>query len=228
MSRTLSSPIQTLLDQGAQRVCHLLTFTVGIATYRFAEDAITHLGNAYQPRLVVQSGPRYTETPRLNPVTVRLQNITLETAKLLQQETSAVQGQEATLERLFLQARETVVLFKGRISEIEISETDATLVLAGDLDPTAAQVPQHNYSSLCVWDFKDGNCGYVDGADPNNPGTGLPFVTCGKDLLSCQARGRRQRFPGFLTITRELTESVEGHTPNVGDDRPLSEVLGGL
>jgi len=212
MARTLSPEIQTLITQGTQRVCHLLTFTVGIATYRFAEDAIAHLGNAYQPRLVVESGPHYTQTARLDPVKVRLQNITLETAKLLQDEGADVQGQEATLERLFLQ----------------VNENEATLVLAGELDPTAAQVPQRKYSSLCAWDFKDTNCGYVDGVDPNDPGTGQPFVSCGKDLLSCQARGRQQRFPGFLTITRELTELVEGNTPSTETDRALSEVLGGL
>ena len=229
MSRTLSGAIQNLIA-GSQtpKTIHLLTFTVGIATYRFAEDAIAHLGNAYQPRLVVESGPHYTQTARLDPVKVRLQNITLETAKLLQDEGADVQGQEATLERLFLQANETVVLFRGRISEVEVNENEATLVLAGELDPTAAQVPQRKYSSLCAWDFKDTNCGYVDGVDPNDPGTGQPFVSCGKDLLSCQARGRQQRFPGFLTITRELTELVEGNTPSTETDRALSEVLGGL
>ena len=222
MSRTLSSAIQTLVAQGVQRVCHLLTFTVGATTYRFAEDRITHVGNTYEPHLALDSGPKYSEQLKLQPVTVRVQNITLEAAKLLKDQGAAVQGQEATLERLFLQAGETVTLFKGRISEVEVDERSATLTLAGDLDPTATQVPTRKYSALCVWDFKDANCGYLDGADPNDHATSQPFLACGKDLDSCQARGRAQRFPGFLTITRELTDAVEGNAPDASDDRSLS------
>jgi len=218
----LSSAIQTLLAQNTQRVCHLLTFSVGAATYRFAEDRVTHGGNLYLPHLALEAGPKYSEQLQLQPIAVRLQNITLETARMLQVEGAAVQGQEATLERLFLQAAETVVLFRGRISEVTLDEQNATLTLAGELDPTAAQIPARKYSALCVWDFKDARCGYTDGADPNDPDTSLPFVSCPKDLLSCQARGRQHRFPGFLTITRELTEAIEGNAPDAADDRALS------
>ena len=59
--RTLSSAIQALIQQDAQHVCHLLTFTVGATTYRFAEDLITHVGNVYQPHLALVSGPKYSE-----------------------------------------------------------------------------------------------------------------------------------------------------------------------
>jgi hypothetical protein len=226
VSRTLSDAIQTLIGQGTQRVCHLLTFSVGATTYRYAQDRITHVGNLYEPHLVLDSGPKYSEQLQLNPVTVKLQNITLEAATLLKDQGAAIQGQEATLERLFLQAGETVVLFKGRISEVEVDEQSATLTLKGDLDPTAAQVPARKYSALCVWDFKDSNCGYTDGADPNDPDTGEPFVTCSKDLESCKARGRAQRFPGFLTITRELTEAIQGNAPDPNGGRALSALYG--
>jgi len=225
MARTLSANIQALIAEGTvQRTAHLLTFTVGATTYRFAEDLITHVGNTYLPHLIVDSGPKYSEQLQLQPVRVRLQNITLETALLLQAEGSGLQGQEATLERLFLAARETVVLFKGRISEIAVDEREAKLTLAGELDPSSAQVPRRKYSALCVWDFKDANCGYTDGQDPDDPATGQPFAVCPKDLLSCEARGRRQRFPGFLTITRELTEAIEGNAPDPDEDEPLSEL----
>ncbi|HWP85954.1 MAG TPA: DUF2163 domain-containing protein [Terriglobia bacterium] len=224
MPRTLSAAIQTLLSQNTQRVCHLLSFTVGANTYRFAEDLLTHAGNLYLPRLVVEAGPRYSEQLQLQPVQVRLQNITLETAQMLQSEGALLQGQEATLERLFLAARETVVLFKGRISNLVVSESDATLTLAGELDPSAARIPRRKYSALCVWDFKDARCGYTDGVDPNDPGTGQPFVVCPKDFVSCQARGRKHRFPGFLHITRELMEIVEGSAAGAPEPRDWSEV----
>jgi hypothetical protein len=225
MARALSANIQALIAGGEPlRTVHLLTFTAGPTTYRFAEDLVTHLGNVYLPHLMVETGPRYSEQLQLHPVRVRLQNITLETAALLQAEGTNLQGQEATLERLFLAARETVVLFRGRISEIVVDEREATLTLTGDLDPSAAQVPRRKYSALCVWDFKDANCGYVDGLDPNDPVSGQPFVSCPKDLDSCQRRGRLHRFPGFLTITRELTETVERNMPDPEEDATLSEL----
>ena len=220
--RTLSTAIQNLIAQQSQRTCHLLTFSVGANTYRFAEDAVTHIGGSYLPHLAVVSGPRYSEKPQLEPVRVELQNITLETARMLQADGMAAQGQEATLERLFLAAGETVILFRGRISEIEVDERNATLTLAGDLDPTAARLPARKYSSLCVWNFTDANCGYTAGVDPDDPGTGQPFLACPKDFASCQERGRQHRFPGFLHITRELTEAVEGQNAAPPSDDALS------
>ena len=224
MSRTLSANIQAALGGDVQRTVHLLRFIVGATTYRFAENLITHVGNLYLPHLMLESGPKYSEQLQLHPVTVKLQNITLETAQMLKAEGSGLQGQEATLERLFLAARETVVLFQGRISEIAVNEREATLTLASELDPSSAQIPRRKYSALCVWDFKDTNCGYSDGADPNDPATGQPFIVCPKDLASCEARGRQHRFPGFLTITRELTEAIEGNVPDPDDDQALSEL----
>lgn len=217
MSRTLPASIEALLEQGAHHACHLLTFAVGAMTFRFAEDHITHLGNLYLPHLRLEAGPKYSEQLQLYPVTVRLQNITLETAQWLREEGASLQGQEATLERLFLEAGETVILFRGRISEMEVGEREATLRLAGELDPSAPRIPRRKYSALCVWDFKDDNCGYRDGLDPDDPATGQPFLHCPKDLESCKGRGRAHRFPGFLTITRELTESIEGNAPDAAE-----------
>ena len=223
MPRTLTPAIQTLLAQPTSSVCHLLSFTLGATTYRFAEDQVVFQGNVYASRLVLESPVKYTQKLRLEPVVVSLQNITLETAQILKAEQSDLQGVEATLQRLFLKANAAVILFIGRISEIELNERSAVLTLAGDLDPTATQVPRRKYSSLCVWDFKDPNCGYVNGVDPDDPDTGLPFVACPKDFASCQARRRQHRFPGFIHITRDLTQAIQGQTPEVPDNRTLGD-----
>jgi hypothetical protein len=161
----------------------------------------------------------------VEPVTVRLQNIDLRTAEVLDLERSDLQGIEATIERLYLAANEAVILFRGRIGEVRINEQTAVLTLEGDLDPTATEIPRRKYSNLCVWDFKDSNCGYVDGTDPNNPETGQPYLVCPKDFLSCRARGREHRFPGFLHITRDLTDSIEGQSRSSDTARTLSEAL---
>jgi len=191
MARTLSATITNLLAQDNQRTCHLLTFTVGATVYRFTDgDAVNHLGNDYTPHLAVERGPRYSEQLRNDPVTVRLQNITLATAQTLKAEGVDIQGVEATLERLFLAARETVVLFKGSISDVSVNERDATLELAAELDPTASQVPRRKYSPMSSTD--------------------------GKTFLEWAATPHL--FDGFLHITRDLTLSVEGQSPGYPED----------
>ena len=225
MPRTLSANIQAALAGGKHQVCHLLSFTVFGTNYYFAEDQVTFLGNTYLPHLMLDSGIRLTEQLRVEPVTARLQNIDLQTAQTLDLERSDLQGVEATVERLYLAANEAVILFRGRIGEIQMDERTAMLTLEGDLDPTATEIPRRKYSNLCVWDFKDVNCGYVDGVDPDDPQTGQPFLVCPKDFLSCGARGREHRFPGFLHITRDLTEAIEGQSRSRDGERTLSEAL---
>ena len=225
MARTLSANIQAAIAGGKHQVCHLLSFTVFGTNYYFAEDQVTFQGNTYAPDLVLDSGIRLTEQLRVEPVTVRLQNIDLRTAQALDLERSDMQGIEATIERLYLAANEAVILFRGRIGEIQIDERTAVLRLEGDLDPTATEIPRRKYSNLCVWDFKDANCDYADGVDPDDPETGQPFLICTKDFLSCRARGREHRFPGFLHITRDLTESIEGQRKTQDEMRTLSEAL---
>jgi len=225
VARTLSANIQAALASGKHQVCHLLSFTVFGTNYYFAEDQVTFQGNAYAPHLVLDSGIRMSEQLRVEPVTVRLQNIDLQTAQVLDFERSDLQGIEATIERLYLAANEAVILLRGRIGEIRVDERTAMLTLEGDLDPTATEIPRRKYSNLCVWDFKDANCGYEDGTDPDDPATGQPFLICPKNFLSCRARGREHRFPGFLHITRDLTESIEGQSRSRDAERTLSEAL---
>ena len=225
MSRTLSSSIQTLLAGTTHRVVHLLSFTAGATNYYFAEDQVVFQGNTYKPHLILESPIRYSQRLQLEPVQVRLQNIDLQTASLLKTQQTNLQGVEATVQRLFLPVNEAVILLRGRIGEVELDERTAGLTLEGDLDPTASRIPARKYSPACAWDFKDSNCGYVGGVDPNDPATGQPFAVCPKDFLSCQARGRSHRFSGFLHITRDLTEAIEGQAKTPEQDRTLSEAL---
>lgn len=171
-------------------------------------------GNLYEAGLILNSPIKTSQTLSLNPVTIQLQNITLETAAMLQLQGSDAQGVEATLRRLYLPASEAVTLFVGRVAEIDIDQNAASITLAGELDPTASQVPVRTFSATCVWEFKDSNCGYTDGSDPVDPSTGTPFTSCPKDFLSCTTRGRQRRFPGFIHISRDLTLSIEGQTPD--------------
>ena len=225
MPRTLSSTLQSLLAQSNPATRHLLSFTAVGTTYYFADDQVTFQGHLHQPWLVLDSAIRYTQQLQLDPVTVRLQNITLEMAELLKSSSDDIQGAEARLQRLYLPASEAVTLFVGRIAQIAVDDQTATIQLAGDLDPTASQVPRRKYSATCAWDFKDADCGYTTN-DPVDPATNLPFTACPKDFLSCQARGRQHRFSGFIHISRDVTLSVEGQlSSQPSTTRTLSELI---
>lgn len=223
--RNLSSAIQALITQPKSSVCHLLSFTVGVTAYYFAEDRIVFQGNTYLPHLILDSPVKYNQALQSKPVTVKLQNVSLEMAAVLKAQQSGMQGVEVTLRRLFLQANDAVTLFVGVITQMDIDEQSVMLMLDGDLDPTASTVPTRTYSQLCMWKFKDSNCGYMDNVDAGDPSTGQPFLTCSKDFLSCTARGRQQRFPGFVYLTANLTQAVQGQQPNVVQPQPLSSVL---
>lgn len=223
--RNLSPAIQALITQPKSSVCHLLSFTVGATPYYFAEDQIVFQGNTYLPHLILDSPVKYNQTLQSNPATVKLQNVSLEMATVLKAQQSDMQGVEVMLRRLFLQVNDSVTLFVGVITQMDIDEQSVILTVDGDLDPTASTVPTRTYSQLCMWNFKDSNCGYTDGVDPADPNTTLPFAACDKTFLGCQARGRAQRFPGFVYLTANLTQAVQGQQPNVVQPQPLSSVL---
>jgi phage-related protein len=223
--RTLSPAIQAAIAQRNSVTCHLLSFSVGTAAFYFAEDHITFQGNTYVPHLILGSPITYNQTLQSKPVTVKLQNVSLEIAAILKTQQSAIQGVEVALSRLFLSANEAVTLFVGIITQVDIDEQTVTLTLDGDLDPTASTVPTRNYSQLCMWNFKDSNCGYSDESDPNDPITDLPFAACNKTFLECQARGRQQRFPGFVYLTANLTQAVQGQSLAQRPPVTLSSIL---
>jgi hypothetical protein len=206
MPRTLSAALQLAINSPQSHVAHLFSFVVGESTYRFSEDRVGHLGNLYQPGLKLKGPIRYSEALSVDPVNVSLQNITLETASLINTLSPNIQGQEATLSRLYMQAAEELLLFRGRISEVNVDQFEAAFSLITEFDPVATSIPTREYSALCTWDFADARCGYVANEDPLDPETALPFSTCPKDLSSCQERGREHRFSGFIHLTRELSE----------------------
>jgi hypothetical protein len=206
MPRNLSVAIQQAAARDNCHFAHLFTFTVADTTYRYSEGQVGYLGDIYQPGLKLKSAIRYSEQLQVDPVVVSLQNITLDTATLLRALSPGLQGQEATVSRLYLQASEALLLFRGRISLIEIDQYEAVFTLITEFDPVATSIPTRQYSALCNWAFADSGCGYVANEDLLDPQTALPFVSCPKDFFSCEQRGRQHRFSGFIHLTREVSE----------------------
>src|SRR3990172_1379520 len=198
MSRTLTAGIAgAILDTKLQRAIHLLTFTIGAGTYRFAEDEVRYAGQLYTARLVMKDSIRHTQRPQLEPVTVKLQNIDKATADILQTEGVDVQGVEATISRLYLPVNEALILVIAEITAIEVNEREATLTLSGDLDPTASMVPKRKYSPL---DSTDGKTFAEWAATPH-------------------------LFDGFLHISRDLTMAVEGQGETPEESRVLGDYV---
>jgi len=192
MARSLSATVTTLLA-GEHHTCHLLEFTVDGTTYRFTDgDAITHGGNAYTATLALESPVRLTEKLQVDPVTVRLVNVNLAGSELLLDEQPNLSGVEATLSRLYLEAREAIVLVKGRIGVPRVDERDVVFSIAsGDLDPTSAMIPKREYSHL-----------HSDG----------------RTFVEMQGTNESHLFDGFFHLTREVTEEIEGHLPDEHED----------
>ncbi len=142
---------------------------------------------------------RLSEKLQLDPVSLKVLNVDQAFAAILKLEQPDVQGATATLYRYFLTADEAVILFLGPVTAIPVDEDDVTMVLGGDLDPTASTVPKRKYLSVSSED--------------------------GRTFDEWDGDGNKELFDGFLTITRELTEAVEGQLPDAApDDRALASL----
>ena len=211
MPRTLSALVTTLKNTNEARTAHLLKIvTADSTTFRFTDlpESYTFAGATWLPYLLWDSAVRYSRGLEVDGGVVRLSNIDLTLAQNLRD--TDFKGAAAPLEKFFRDAEEAVTISEGRVLRAEVTEQAAEFRVGGDLDPTARQFPKRNYSALCPWRFKGPECGYQDGVDPNDPGTGQPFEACPKDFSACTSRGRTHRFGGFVHVTREVTEAVEG------------------
>lgn len=210
MARTLSSLVTTLKNANQARTAHLLKIVGGAQTFRFTDlpESYTFEGATWLPYLLWDSAVRYTRGLEVDGGIVRLSNIDRTLAQNIRD--TDFEGATAQLRKFFLDAEEAVVIFEGRIYQAEITENAAEFRLGIEFEPTAFEFPKRDYNALCPWKFKGAECGYQDGVDPNDPGTGQPFQTCPKDFAACTARGRTHRFGGFIHVTREVTEVIQG------------------
>lgn len=207
MPRSLPSAIQQAILADNCSLAHLLAFSVGETTYRYSEDDRSFLGNLYNRGLRIITPIRTSSQLRTDAVQVSIENISLDMSSLLTSVAAQIQGQEAAIDRLFPHVSQSIPLFRGRISEVEVDEHWARLTLVTDLDPAATSLPLRLYSALCAWTFADAHCGYLAAEGPLDPETAAPYTTCPKDFHSCEARGRPHRFSGFIHLTREVSEN---------------------
>lgn len=179
----------------------------------YAESALTFKGITYQGYLMRGSAIEQNRSLRSDVGELRLLNVDLVVDAVINQ--GNFDGALAEVKMLLLGIDEEVPLLTGLVSEIRQTEEAVELRVVSRLDPAQFPVPFRQWSDVCTFRFKDPQCGYVDGVDPDDPGTGLPFVLCPKTYDACLARSREERFPGFLTITPGQA-SVVRRTPGAG------------
>lgn len=182
-----------------------------IVTHYFATEETIYAGNLYKPWLVMDEPVHRFRSLQVPQSGIKLQNAdgTLETLLAVQK----WEGATVKILDFFPDVSDigegrpdAVELIRGVLGERQADEALASWPVVPAWDPATVEAPRRPFSRACTWRFKGNECGYVDGVDPNDPGTGLPFVTCPKDVTACTARGRAHRFPGFIHISRELVQ----------------------
>ncbi len=187
------------------------SFTLTDQTQKhYAEAALTFKGTTYQGYLMRGTTIEQNRSLRSDVGELRLLNVDLVVDAVINQ--GNFDGALAEVKMLLIGIDEEVPLLTGLVSEIRQTEEAVELRVVSRLDPAQFPIPFRQWSDVCTFRFKDPMCGYVDGVDPNDPGTGLPFLLCPKTFAACLARSREERFPGFLTITPDQA-SVVRNTP---------------
>lgn len=132
------------------------------ALHHFAEDQVSFDGFSYQPYLRLLAGPRLSRSLRADAAEIELLNSDLLVGGLLQGE--SFEGARCELKQLLLGLDEAVVIFRGRLTEQEETDTGARFRLVSELDPAQLDLPDRRYAQLCTWRFGQPGratpCGY--------------------------------------------------------------------
>jgi hypothetical protein len=134
------------------------------AQYYFAEDQLSFAGQSYLPYLRLMAGPRFSRSLRTDAAEVELLNSDLTVARLLEVEPSGFEGAACALQQLLLGIDEAVLIFRGRLTEQEQTDTGVRFRLISELDPAQLDLPDRRYAQLCTWRFSQPGrlspCGY--------------------------------------------------------------------
>lgn len=211
MSRGLSTAAKNYT--GAERWAVKITLRDS-SVLNLSEDELTFLGTPYKPYLRGAGPFTFTKSQQSDNGEIELLNADGWISAQLEAKNIAWAKCEVKL--LLLGIEEEITLLVGKLTDPGLNRETVTFRVIGQLDPAGLRVPLRDFMPECAWKFKEPSCGYVNGVDPNDPGTGLPFVTCDKNFTHCTARGRAHRFPGFPTLTQAISIAAAGSPGIVG------------
>jgi hypothetical protein len=196
---------------------HLLRLTIGETTLYYAERAEIVDGHPYLAYLRVIEFPRYVRSLGTLTARVSLSAADLSMATMLGTYRDSIQGAAAVLARWYPEVMAEDLLLTGRVGAARIAAGGAAIeleLIGPELD--TVQIPLRVYQPLCSHRFKNAASGC--------PSEGVA-TSCDKTFADCSHASRNtptstiQAFDGVATITRELTEVVEGNQrlPSAGE-----------
>jgi hypothetical protein len=137
-----------------------ITLGSGARLY-FAEDAVRFAGQDYLPYLRLLRGPRFTRTQAADAAEIEVLNTDQPISALAAE---PLEGTACELRELLIGLEEGVVIFRGRLTEQEETDTGLRFRVVSELDPAHTEVHARRYGQLCTWQFaRPGRatlCGY--------------------------------------------------------------------
>ncbi|MGH9777575.1 MAG: hypothetical protein ACRD5I_04115 [Candidatus Acidiferrales bacterium] len=139
------------------------------AVYHFADQQGVFAGQSYEPLLRVAQGPRFSRTLAADYGEIEL----VANPNLIAQAPmppigappvpfERFEGALCVLSQHLIGLDESIVLLRGRLTELEESDAGFRFRIVSELDPAQIQVHARSYASLCTWPFRRGLCGYLD------------------------------------------------------------------
>ncbi len=199
--RTLNAEIAALIALAVPpSINELLRITVDGVTLRYAQHEETIAGNLYGAYLRVAAYPRYIRSLGRPTARVRLSVADLAVPDAILAHRDTLQGAPAVLARWYPEALAEDLLITGTIGRVTCGRDGAEFEIAA-LELDTVQVPVRVCQQECSHVFKSTECGYVGAT-----------ASCNKTWANCSdaSRLRIQSFDGVLTISRDLTATVEG------------------
>ena len=228
--RKASPELIALLNSEQQfRMADLFTITLNggfVARYTSADTDLTYNGNTYKKFLITRSRTRLSvglEVDTLNitahPGPADLLN---GASWLAAVRNGALDGADVKLERVFMPtwgdtSLGTIVLFQGRVAEIEVSRTEVKITVKSELELLDIQLPRNFYQSGCINTLFDNGCGLQKAL------WGADGIVTGASLTQVSTNLTRMESDYFALGSISFTTG-----PNAGITRSVREFAGGV
>lgn len=170
--KTISAPLQTLLDSGSFWMADLYTITLiggTVLRYTSADVSLSWSGNTFTHSglLIERERCKWTNTLSVDTLNITITpsgNPTINSVPFLQAlREGALDGSTVRLDRAFLPTGSstitgTVLLFLGRTGEIGADRLKAEIPVNSHLELLDVNLPRNLYQASCIWNLFDAGC----------------------------------------------------------------------
>lgn len=195
--KTASGSLITLLNSGTQfYMADLLSITpVGGSAYRYNSSDIdlTFGGNNYTRDVIFVRGSIRTQIGlEVDTLDITFyandQNLIGSQPFLQAVANGVIDGADVTMRRAFLSSWtatgivDAIISFGGRVSDIEVSRTEARIIVKSDLELLNIKLPRNMYQPGCVHTLYDAGCGLSKSATAGTTTSGSTTSTLNSAL----------------------------------------------